>query len=68
MGQQWPATGSEALTAAVCAWNLLKEVIINPTVELPELTQDWETDSWRAQEKPCVHQNTGERSSDPTKD
>ena len=27
-----------------------------------------ETDSWRAQTKPCVHQDTGERSSDPTRD
>ena len=27
-----------------------------------------ETDSWRAQTKPCVHQDLGERSSDPTRD
>ena len=33
-----------------------------------EFTQDWETDSCRAQTKPCVHQDPGERSSDPTKD
>ena len=26
-----------------------------PTIELPELTHDWETDSWRAQTEPCVH-------------
>ena len=26
-----------------------------------------ETDSWRAQTKPCVHQDPGERSSDPTR-
>ena len=25
------------------AWALLEEVTINPTMELPELTQDWET-------------------------
>ena len=25
---------------------------INPTIELPELTQDWEIDSWRAQTEP----------------
>ena len=30
---------------------LLEEVAINPTIELPELTQDWEIDSWRAQQK-----------------
>ena len=28
---------------------LLEEVVINSTIEQPELTQDWETDSWRAQ-------------------
>ena len=33
-----------------------------------EFTQDWETDSCRAQTKPCVHQDPGERSSDPTRD
>ena len=27
-----------------------------------------ETDSWMAQTKPCVHQDPGERSSDPTRD
>ena len=41
---------------------------MNPTIELPELTQDWEIDSWRAQTGPCVHQDPGERSSDPTRD
>ena len=33
------------------------EVAINSTTELPELTQDWEIDSWRAQTEPCVHQD-----------
>ena len=28
MGQQWPAAGSGALSVAVRAWNLLKEVTI----------------------------------------
>ena len=35
----------------------MEEVAINPTIEPPELTQDWETDSWRAQTKACVHQD-----------
>ena len=35
---------------------------------ITEFPQDWETDSWRAQTKPCAHQDPGERSSDPTKD
>ena len=52
-----------------CVWEkaLLEEVAINPTIELPELTQDWEIDSWRAQQN-LVHQDPGERSSDPTGD
>ena len=36
------------------AWALLEGVAINPTVELPELTQDWEIDSWRAQTTLCT--------------
>ena len=43
----------------------LEEVTVTPTIEVPELTQDWEIDSWRAQTEPCVHQDPGERSSDP---
>ena len=39
-----------------------------PTIVVPELTQDWETDSWRAQTKLCAHQDPEERSSDPTRD
>ena len=34
---------------------------------ITELTQDWETDSWMAQTKLYVHQDPGERSSDPHK-
>ena len=45
----------------------MEEVTINPTIELPELTQDWETDSWRHKQN-LVHQDPGERSSDPTRD
>ena len=43
--------GAEALAAADLgvAETLLEEVVINPTMELPELTQDWEIDFWRAQ-------------------
>ena len=29
------------------AYALLEEVTINPTIEPPELTQDWGKDSWR---------------------
>ena len=46
---------------------LLEEVTINHTIEPPEVTQDWEIDSWRAQQN-LVHQDPGERSSDPTGD
>ena len=54
MGQHWPATGVGALSAADLGMTktLLEEVTINPIIELPELTQGWETDSWRTQTKP----------------
>ena len=41
--QQWTATGAGALGAADLgmALALLEEVAINPTIEPPELTQDW---------------------------
>ena len=35
---------------------------------LQNLHRTEETDSWRAQTKPCVHQDPGERSGDPTRD
>ena len=57
--------GAAALSMASA---LLEEVAINPSIELPEPTQDWGIDSWRAQIKPRVHQDPGERSSDPTRD
>ena len=43
MGQQWTATGAGALGAADLdmAYALLEEVAINPTIELPELAQEW---------------------------
>ena len=47
------------------AYALLEEVTINPTIELPEPTVDWEIDSWRASQK-HVHQDPEERNSDPT--
>ena len=55
-GQQWTATRTGALGAADLgmAYSLLEEVAINPTIELPELTQDWEIDSWRAQTETCA--------------
>ena len=40
MGGQWPAAVLGALSVAVPAWDLLKEVAINTTTEPPELTQD----------------------------
>ena len=48
-GQQWLVSGAGALGAAELGMTstLLEEVAINPAIELPELTQDWETDSWR---------------------
>ena len=46
----------------------LGQVTINLTTELAKLTQAWEIDSWRAHTIPCMHQDPGERSSDPTRD
>ena len=50
-----PAAGAGALGAADLgmAKAFLEEVAINPTIELPEITQDWEIDLWRAQTEPC---------------
>ena len=45
----------------------MQEVTINSNIELPELTEDWEIDSWRAQQN-FVYQDPGERNSDPTGD
>ena len=60
--QQSTATGAGALGAADLGmiYALLEEVAINPTIELPERTQDWEIDSWRAQTEPSVHQESPE--------
>ena len=43
MGQQWTAAEAGSLGAADLgtAQALLEEVTINPTIEPPELTQDW---------------------------
>ena len=43
-GWQWSVTGTEALGVGM-AKILLEEVTINPTIELPELTQDWKNSS-----------------------
>ena len=37
---------------------------INPTIEPPELTQDWATNSWQAHTEPRAQQDPGERSGD----
>ena len=55
-GQQWSAAGAGALGAADMgmAQALLEEVTSNSIRKLPELTQDWEKYSWRAQTEPCA--------------
>ena len=58
-----------ALSAAVRAWDLLKEVTINLNIDLPEITQDWENRLLEGtKKKPCVHQDPRKRSSDLTRD
>ena len=42
MGQQWLAAGSGALSAVVCAWDLLKEVasiLLTSTIVWPQVKQ-----------------------------
>ena len=41
---------------------------LTPPQSHQNLHRTGEIDSWRAQTEPCVHQDPGERSSDPTKD
>ena len=45
-GQQWTAAGAGALGAADLGMTSpQEEAAINPTIELSELTLDWEVDS-----------------------
>ena len=78
-GQQWPATGAEALGAADLGmtYALLEEVAINTTIGLSKLTQDWGNRLLEGRGKkkinknknnPCVHKDQGEKSSDTTRD
>ena len=46
----------------------LEEVIINPTIEPPELTQDWGNGLLEGTNKTLCAPDAGERSSDPTRD
>ena len=68
-GSQRTAAGAGALGAADrgVAEAPSEEVATNPTTELPEPTQDWEIDSWRLKQD-LVHQDPGERSSEPAGD
>ena len=70
MGQQWPAVWAGTLGAVDLgmAYALLDEVTINSPESCQNLQRTRETDSWRAQTEPCIHQDPGERSSDPIRD
>ena len=46
---------------------LLEEVTINPTIEPPELTQDWGNGLLEGTNKTLCAPDAGERSSDPTR-
>ena len=60
MGQQWPAAGLGALSAAVRAWDLLKEVaniIITSTIVWPQVKQQGgNRENWIKEHGP-THQN-----------
>ena len=68
-GQQWTAAGAGALGAADLgvAKAHLEEVTINPTIEPPELTQDW-GQTLGGHKQNLVYQDPEERSSDLTRD
>ena len=46
----------------------MEEVAIKPTIELPELTQDWEILLEDIHKQNLVHKDPGERSNDATRD
>ena len=68
MSQQWPAAGAGALGAADLgmAQALLEKVTINPTIQPPELTQDWRKRLMEGTNKTLCA--PGERSIDATRD
>ena len=47
---------------------LLEVEAVNSTTEPPELTQDWGNRLSEGTNRTCVHQDPGERSTDPTRD
>ena len=68
MGQQWTAVGAGVRVQQTWVWHKpswRRSPLTHHRV--PELTQGWETGSQRAQTEPCVHQDPGKRSSDPTR-
>ena len=68
--QKWTASGAGAPGAVDLgmAYAPLEEVTINPPYNPQNLHRTGETDSGTAQTEPYAHQNTEERSSDPTRD
>ena len=70
-GQQWPAPGAgrgSGCSRPECGISPLEGGHSNPTMCCQNLYKTGKTDSWRAQSKPCTHQDPEERSSDPTRD
>ena len=69
-GQQWPAAGEGLWLQQTLVWHkpLFEEVTLTPPHSHQNLHWTGETNSWRAQTKPCAHQDPGESSSDPTRD
>ena len=53
-GQQYTAAGVTGAVDLGMASVLLEEVAINPTIKLPELTQEWEIDSWEGSTESCA--------------
>ena len=55
------------LSITLLACEMSATVQLTPPYNCQNIHRTGETDSWRAQTRPCVHQDPGERSSDPLK-
>ena len=69
-GQQGTVQGQELWVQQTWVWHKpswRKSPLPSPYSH-QNLHRTGETDSWRAQTEPCVHEDPGERSSDPTRD
>ena len=69
-GQQWMLQGQGLWVQQAWVWHKpsWRRSPLTPPQSHQNLHRTGETDSWRAQTEPCVHQDPGERSTDSTSD